>query len=287
MKKRIRLYDRYDAVSFANLQSLEENIWVNDPNTPEGCIVFNATLATMEGVPTSIIMTEPYDVISCLIHGNSRDVFRGLVSNENFPFVHVFTYDNDLVNFRPDRVKKIFPGTPTWIGEADRKIHDKTKNVSMITSRKTMTSGHRIRVNIADFIRDTVDLYGRDYGVPVENKVEAHGDYRFSIVVENDIINGWHTEKILDCFMTGTIPVYYGDPDIGSLYDTEGIISLVDFFGSEDPTSWDMSKFDELNEELYQSKMSSIQKNFDTARELHPRYQVRSIVDQICGESFS
>ena len=289
MKKKIRLYDKYDPVSFANLQSLDENTWVNDPNTPEGCVVFNATLATMTGVPTSIIMTEPYDVISCLIHTNSRDVFYNLVDSEDFPFVHVFTYDNDLVNHRPNRVKKIFPGTPTWIGESDRKIHQKTKNVSMITSRKMMTSGHRVRVKIADFIKDKgfVDLYGRDYGVPVENKVEAHADYRFSLVIENEIINGWHTEKILACFMTGTIPVYYGDPDIGSLYDTEGIISLVDFFGSEDPMNWDLNKFDLLNEELYESKINSIENNFEKAKQLHPRYQVRSIIDQICEESFS
>lgn len=46
------------------------------------------------------------------------------------------------------------------------------------------------------------------------NKAEILGQYTFSIVFENTILKGWITEKIFDCFHAGTIPIYWGAPDV-------------------------------------------------------------------------
>ena len=32
----------------------------------------------------------------------------------------------------------------------------------------------------------------------------------FSVCIENDVYDTYFTEKILDCFATGTIPIYKG-----------------------------------------------------------------------------
>ena len=34
------------------------------------------------------------------------------------------------------------------------------------------------------------------------------------------------TEKVNDCFLTGTIPIYLGAPDIGDYYNLDGIIVM-------------------------------------------------------------
>ena len=75
----------------------------------------------------------------------------------------------------------------------------------------------------------------------IPNKEIGLKDYRFSFCVENDTYDTYFTEKILDCFATGTIPVYLGAPDIGNHFNMDGIIILseefdVSEFGLETPT---------------------------------------------------
>lgn len=47
-----------------------------------------------------------------------------------------------------------------------------------------------------------------------KSKSETLGKYKFALCFENSILKGWITEKIFDCFFAGTVPVYWGAPDI-------------------------------------------------------------------------
>jgi hypothetical protein len=47
-----------------------------------------------------------------------------------------------------------------------------------------------------------------------KSKAEVLGRYKFALCFENSILKGWLTEKIFDCFFAGTVPVYWGAPDI-------------------------------------------------------------------------
>ena len=46
------------------------------------------------------------------------------------------------------------------------------------------------------------------------SKSATIAQYRFALCFENSILNGWMTEKLFDCFFSGTIPVYWGAPDV-------------------------------------------------------------------------
>ncbi len=46
------------------------------------------------------------------------------------------------------------------------------------------------------------------------SKSETLSQYTFAVCYENMILKGWVTEKIFDCFFAGTIPIYWGAPDI-------------------------------------------------------------------------
>lgn len=50
--------------------------------------------------------------------------------------------------------------------------------------------------------------------VPPGKKREVMSHYRFAICYENAILPGYITEKIFDCFSAGTIPIYFGAPNI-------------------------------------------------------------------------
>jgi hypothetical protein len=36
----------------------------------------------------------------------------------------------------------------------------------------------------------------------------------FQVVIENSSRNGYFTEKLIDCLITGTVPIYYGCPNL-------------------------------------------------------------------------
>lgn len=48
----------------------------------------------------------------------------------------------------------------------------------------------------------------------VDDKPATMGSYTFALCFENAIWPGYVTEKIFDCMLVGTIPIYWGAPDI-------------------------------------------------------------------------
>jgi len=60
-----------------------------------------------------------------------------------------------------------------------------------------------------------VDIEGKcryNYNkIIIKNKIEFLKNYKFSIAMENSKGDGYISEKIVDSFLAGTIPIYYGD----------------------------------------------------------------------------
>jgi alpha(1,3/1,4) fucosyltransferase len=60
----------------------------------------------------------------------------------------------------------------------------------------------------------------------VPSKSATLSGYTFAICFENQVMQGWVTEKIFDCLVAGTIPVYLGAPDIDDWVDTECYVDM-------------------------------------------------------------
>ena len=45
----------------------------------------------------------------------------------------------------------------------------------------------------------------------ITNKIEFFSKYKFTIAMENTEADGYVSEKIIDSFLSGSIPIYYGD----------------------------------------------------------------------------
>ena len=52
-------------------------------------------------------------------------------------------------------------------------------------------------------------------GGPVASKLDFDRSHKFSIVCENTAHSGYTTEKLVEAFAAGCIPIYWGDPDHG------------------------------------------------------------------------
>jgi len=164
-------------------------------------------------------------------------------------FKYIFTHDKELLAL--DSRFKWVPAQGFWIKEP--KIYDKTKMISMISSNKSFTEGQKNRLEWVERIGDQVDLYGRGFN-EIATKEEGLCDYMFSVVIENGVYESYYTEKILDCFATGTIPVYLGSPDIADYFNKDGIIELTDEF--------------EVSDEIYESKVEAIRDNLERVKQI-------------------
>jgi hypothetical protein len=52
--------------------------------------------------------------------------------------------------------------------------------------------------------------------------------YKFTIAFENYIYPGYQTEKLYDAMLTNSIPIYFGDPLIGNLFNKSSFINAAD-----------------------------------------------------------
>lgn len=61
---------------------------------------------------------------------------------------------------------------------------------------------------------------------PVKNKLEFQRNYRFSLAFENSSLPGYTTEKIIDAWAAGTIPIYWGDPEVQKQFNPEAFLAV-------------------------------------------------------------
>lgn len=85
-----------------------------------------------------------------------------------------------------------------------------------------------------------------------QSKLETLSQYRFCLCFENMAMNGFITEKIIDCFYAGTIPLYLGAPDIDKFIPKNCYIDCRDFSSWTDMLqkiqSMPVSEVDEMRE---------------------------------------
>jgi hypothetical protein len=102
----------------------------------------------------------------------------------------------------------------------------KPKICSIIASAKNDLPGHQLRHHIIERIRAQnlpVDIMGRGY-VPFDNKEDGLLPYHYSVVIENVQDNDYYSEKLLDCILCGTVPIFWGAPNIADYFDPRGMI---------------------------------------------------------------
>tara|TARA_R100000951_G_scaffold83290_1_gene71048 strand:- start:10841 stop:11710 length:870 start_codon:yes stop_codon:yes gene_type:complete len=153
------------------------------------------------------------------------------IEDNNHLYDFVLTFDKTLLDKGENFL--YMPFIVSWIEPPDHidgyrtpkaeAYHAKTNPVSMIASCKNMCAGHAFRQEVIEAVSSRVDHFGRGFK-EIEKKEEGLYPYRFSIVLENTQDDYYFSEKIVDCFATGTIPIYWGGSGVGKHYDEEGII---------------------------------------------------------------
>lgn len=144
-------------------------------------------------------------------------------------------FDNVITQFPIDGENVIhsIPVVPWWIGKSydfltkNNKIL-KTEELSWITSNKKFFPGHRERLVFKDKLDNSdikYDLFGKGYK-SIESKWTGLAPYKYSLAIENGSFKHYWTEKIMDCFLSDTMPIYYGCPNITDYFPVESLIMI-------------------------------------------------------------
>jgi hypothetical protein len=172
-----------------------------------------------------VVMDEPI----CCIYDDVRD--------HPECYTYVFTFLQDVLNINPKAV--FFRGIYAWV--TYDKPYEKKFAVSTVVGAKNnlVFEGYTKRHELwrrREEIAIPKDFYlshtYRPTGVDISHELIL-GDERYSkndmfdcmfhVCIENTSIPNYFSEKILDCFLTRTIPVYIGCPNIDRYFNANGI----------------------------------------------------------------
>jgi len=177
------------------------------------------------------------------------------VEGNTHKFKEIWSHDAEFI----EKVKGTFvPFGGCWIDEKDYGVHSKSKSFSIIASGKRQLPGHQLRHQIVQAGGSNIDVLGNGYK-PIKDKIEGLRDYRYHFAIENCKKDFWFTEKLIDCLVTGTIPIYWGCPSISKFFNVDGFIIFNDLQELKD-------KLKLCTPSYYESKFSIIQENFNLAK---------------------
>ena len=75
-----------------------------------------------------------------------------------------------------------------------------------------------------------VDGYGNMFGRPlVASKFDVMKDYRFAMCPENSIYPGYVTEKLIDAYAGGCVPIYSGHPNMDTEFNQDAFLNYQDY----------------------------------------------------------
>jgi hypothetical protein len=199
-----------------------------------------------------------------------------VIKNQHL-FNVILTWDDKVLNNCENAIFLSFGSS--WItDEISLKSREKKFELGHLCGDKLLTYGHHMRHEIfnreKEFKLPTRFKFKGETILPAAliTKEEIFGDPMFAIVIENTSHNGYFTEKITDCMMLKTIPIYWGCSDINKFYNPEGIITF------QNPD--DLIRIaNTLTPEYYYSKKEIIEENFNRVKK-HQDYEQR-ISDKI------
>lgn len=107
------------------------------------------------------------------------------------------------------------------------KIHPKKeKLISVISSNKAFSQGHVDRLRfirkLQEHYGDKVDVFGRGFK-DFADKWDVLAPYRYHIVIENSSSDYYWTEKLADCYLAETYPIYHGCTNIQEFFPQEAL----------------------------------------------------------------
>lgn len=220
----------------------------------------------------------PYNILMVMEPNQLFGIHDWAIQNHHL-FSIILTWGQEILDKCPNAM--FFPFGISWldkeyIDNIDKL--DKKFEVSFLCGGKQRIEGHHLRhrlykrekeINIPKQWYYTLPDY--DYngghhtikqyeGQPPGSEKKRLWSSMFSICVENSSNRGYHTEKIIDAFLSKTFPIYWGCPNLEELgYNPDGFI----YCENEDQI---IAASNKLTPELYAERKIAIDYNYELAK---------------------
>lgn len=141
--------------------------------------------------------------------------------------------------------------------------NEKSFSVSFLTSNKTQTPGHQLRVDLYNKLPDSGRTVGdipvvKIMSPPRVDKREFLMPHQFHIAVENSWHNNWFADKIIDPFIARSIPIYWGCPNLDKYFNMDGVIRFSSYSELE-------GALKSLTPDYYDRRRSIVEDNYNRA----------------------
>ena len=185
---------------------------------------------------------------------------------------YILTYHQDILDSFPNSMVSVTP--TTWVRDYQPKR--KEFNVTSVFGNKHLSEylpgleGYHVRWEL--FTRkDVITIDKKFYlsssspipDIDYINNLVLRGDKtpmfdsQFHIAIENtNKIKNAFSEKLIDCFHTRTIPIYYGPSNIGDFFNSKGIFLV-------NSVSEIINVCNSINENTYASLHDVIEENYN------------------------
>ena len=192
-------------------------------------------------------------------------------------YEYIFTFNDEVLRKLPGKAIRIL-GIPGADGALTTDTSKKEFKISGWCSGKgpefPHVYGYRLRRHIYEhqkelpntfFFRSQIhephlpDINNNEFlGRGKDGRERMFETFQFSIQIENNLQTNYFTEKLLDCLLKKTIPIYWGCPNIGDYFDTSGWILFNNFEELKD-------KISKLTPEYYSKYTATIEHNAQEA----------------------
>ena len=112
-----------------------------------------------------------------------------------------------------------------------------------------------------------VELFGRSVNNYIQDKTGTAGLYWFNLCFENDLYPGYITEKILEAWISKSVPLYWGS-DKGKILNSKAYVNLDDFNSLEDFTEYVSVLYSDKNRMIEMINQPLLNKEFDKSEAL-------------------
>jgi hypothetical protein len=167
------------------------------------------------------------------------------------PFMHLYMWlQNPDVSMYTLVRKQTKPQTKFCLFSVSSETKERTDFFHALSTYKSVDSCGSVLNNLEHTCPGAYD--SKEYH-------EFISDYKFMICFENTVVKNYITEKLIIAYSSGTIPIYWGCPNIGDYVNMDAILYLKPDYTEEDVQALiaEVRALDE-DEALYKKKFESI-----------------------------
>jgi hypothetical protein len=233
----------------------------------------------VDDIPKSQTDLSEINIVILAGEPNEYFGFHDWVLENKHLFSVILTWNDKILNTCNNSL--FIPFGQTWFkSEQYEKFHEKKFEISHLCGVLLKSYGHQMRHEIlartdefkipTNFHKTIGDRHNEDDARI--GKETVFGNSQYGIAIENFSHRGYFSEKILDCFLMKTIPLYNGCSNIGDYFNKKGIIT----FNNIDDLIYISNN---LHPDQYESYQEFIEDNYKKAMQ-YINYP-QSIIDKI------